>query len=101
MNKRKKILVSVILMIVFTVGCEINPIEYEDWRPAETLVYLNIRTGPGREFEWVDTIPPGMGIYVSNESRGVFEIWRKIQISDEEYWVCEGTIYDDYFVLLN
>ena len=95
----------IIMVVVALAGCEFNPnpMGYADWRPAETLVYLNIRTGPGREYPKVDTIPPGVGIEVSKDSGGVFEIWRRIHISDEEeeLWICEGTIYDNYIVFLD
>lgn len=98
---KKVWIISLITMILLS-GCAFNPMGYAEWRPAETLTYLNVRTGPGREYKRVDTIPPGVGIHVSKDSVGVFEMWRKIQISDEEeYWICDGTVYDHYITFLD
>ena len=99
----KKVLISLITMILLS-GCAFNPMGIPEWIPAETVVDLNIRTGPGVDYEIVCTLSQGEIIEVSREAEGVFNIWRRIRCSEEdseEYWVCQGTIYNDYFVLLD
>ena len=90
-------------MIVLLTACDPNPMGYPEWRPAETLTYLNVRTGPGCEFECVDTIPPGVGIEVNRHREGVFETWTRLRTADpeQELWVCTGTGYKNYIVLLD
>ena len=85
-------------------GGEFNPQGYADWRPAETLVELNVRTGPGQGYEIVDTLPQGAIVEISRESSGVFEIWGRVRFSEEDYddyWICKGAMYDDYIVFLD
>ena len=100
---KKLFWISILMVVVALAGCEFNPMGIPEWRPAETVVDLNIRTGPGTEYDTVGIITQGEIVEVSRDSEGVFHIWRRIRFSEEEYeyWISEGTIYDKYIKFLD